>query len=92
MTMASTTVPRSQPTVVARVAAAATVYAAIATFVLVFFFAFHATQPFPADAVSNLVVDAPLWIWVASTLAAAGAAHLLGKLRAAVICDDRRPR
>lgn len=77
---------------VAAVAGMATTYAALASFVLVFFFTFHATQSVAGDTVSSLVTDAPLWIWLAATAAACSVASVVATLHAVVISDDRPPR
>ena len=79
-------------TVIAAVATMATTYAALATFVLVFFYLFHATQSVAGDTITSLVTDAPLWIWLTATMAAGVVASAVAMLRVAVISDDRPPR
>ncbi len=92
--MTEESIAEEQPhsSVVATVAGMATLYAAIATFVLVFFCTFHATQPVTSDAVTNLATDAPPWIWMLSTLTAVSVAWAVGKACTPLTSDDRPPR
>lgn len=79
-------------TVLARLAGMASGYAAIATFVLVFYFTFQATQAVAGDTVTNLITDAPLWIWLTATVCAGVVASAKATVQAAVSGDDRPSR